>query len=64
MKLEQIISALQARKGHGLWHKIAKESGVHYDTVARIARGSIVSPGIQTVERLTDALRVVKAPKD
>lgn len=63
MKIERIISELQARKGSGLWRKVSSVSGVHYDTVARIARGAIKNPGALTLEHLEQAFRVVKAPK-
>lgn len=56
MPLEKLVAALQARKGDGSWHLIAKTSAVHYDTVARIARGAIANPGAKTVDRLAKAI--------
>lgn len=57
MNLDEVIAALQAGKGSGLWADVAKASGISYDTVARIARGFIGNPGARTVEAIAKALR-------
>lgn len=59
MTLNQVTSALQEMKGHGAWLEIARATGIHYDTVARIARGAIANPSIQTVEKLAAAIALV-----
>jgi transcriptional regulator with XRE-family HTH domain len=56
MKLSQLVAELQKLKGSGGWKRIAQISGVDYDTVARIARGSFPNPGVVTCERIEDAL--------
>jgi hypothetical protein len=54
--LSAIITGLQAIKGEGRWKSISKASGVHYDTVARIARGDLKAPSVLICERISDAL--------
>ena len=56
MNFEQVITALQAGKGSGLWSEVSRTSGISYDTVARIARGFIANPGVPTVEAIAKAL--------
>lgn len=63
MSLDQVISALQQRKGTGAWRDIAKHAGVHYDTVARIARRKWENPSVGTVAKLSAAIRAVKVAK-
>lgn len=63
MKLEHVISTLQAHKGDGAWQFIAARSGVSYDTVARIARGAIKNPGALTIEKLGGAIKALNAIK-
>lgn len=67
MKLEQVKAALQSLKGDGAWRSIAVRSEIHYDTVARIARGAIKNPSAQTVEKLGEAIahlrRSVRKPE-
>ncbi|WKB52996.1 hypothetical protein [Eleftheria terrae] len=64
MTLDQLISRLQAMKGSGGWRRLAKQSGVDYFTVARIARREIANPGMRTCERLMAALPPEVAPSD
>lgn len=54
--LSAIISGLQAIKGEGRWQEIAKECGVSYSLIARIAQGKIRGPSIVACERISDAL--------
>jgi hypothetical protein len=54
--LSAIITGLQAIKGEGRWKAISKASGVHYDTIARIARGKLKGPSVLICERISDAL--------
>lgn len=56
MKFDDVLKTLDARKGDGTWLAVAKLSGLHYDTVARIARGKMESPSVQTVEKIVAAL--------
>lgn len=60
MKLEQVKAALQSLKGDGAWRSIAGRSEIHYDTVARIARGAIKNPSAQTVEKLGEAIAHIR----
>lgn len=60
MTLHQVVESLQRLKGEGAWIDIARSTGIHYDTVARIARGAIKNPGIGTVEKLAAALALVE----
>lgn len=59
MKLSELVVQLQKLKGTGAWGRIAQLSGVDYDTVARIARGSFENPGVVTCERIEEALTIV-----
>lgn len=61
MKLDQVIAALQAHKGDGAWQIIATRSGIHYDTLARIARGAIADPSARTVEKIADAIQFIES---
>lgn len=63
MKLDEIKAGLQSLKGRGAWLEIAKRTGIHYDTVARIARGAIGNPTTQTVEAIAEALVWLQAEK-
>lgn len=57
--LAAIRTALEVRKRTGSWYRIAKAASVPYDTLARIARGEIKSPGIQLCERIDAAIDAV-----
>jgi hypothetical protein len=52
--MDDVMSALRVDLGRarGLWPKIAGDTGVNYFTVARIARGTTVSPQIDTFQKL------------
>lgn len=63
MRLNELKAALQALKGDGAWQVIATRSGIHYDTLARIARGDHDDPSVRTVEKIADALQWLKAVK-
>lgn len=63
MKFDELLLALQKRKGTGDWRELAKRAGVSYDTLVRIARGDIPSPGIRTVEALSNALEAPAEPE-
>jgi transcriptional regulator with XRE-family HTH domain len=56
MRFDDVMAALQRCKGGGAWAAIAEKSGVHYDTVARIARGKMSAPGVLVVEKIADAI--------
>lgn len=56
MKFADVLAALNESRGKGLWQEVAREAGVHYDTVARIARRDMPTPSVQVVESLAAAL--------
>lgn len=60
MKFDDVLKALDARKGDGTWLAISKLAGIHYDTVARIARGDMPTPSVRTVEKIADALEMLR----
>jgi transcriptional regulator with XRE-family HTH domain len=55
--IELIMEAL--RKKRGQLAKISRESGVPYDTLAKIAQGKIKNPGIENVQHLMDYFGIV-----
>lgn len=55
MKHTELLAALAARKGDGTWADIARLAGLHYDTIARIARGDMV-PTMVVAERIIAAM--------
>lgn len=59
MKFDDVLKTLAAHKGGGTWAAVSKLSGVHYDTVARIARGKMETPSVQTVEKIAAALETL-----
>lgn len=60
MKFDDVLKVLDAHKGDGTWLAVSKLSGVHYDTVARIARRTMKTPSVTNVEKIADALRLLK----
>lgn len=56
MKFDDVLRVLHDHKGDGTWLKVAKATGLHYDTVARIARRDMEAPSIQSVEKIESAL--------
>lgn len=60
MKLDQVIAELQALKGTGEWFEIAKATGIHYDTLARIARRK-VTPRVDNVEKIVEVIAAIHA---
>lgn len=63
MRFDDVLKALEAHKGDGTWAVVADKAGVHYDTIARIARGKLKSPSVQAVERISAALEQIAADK-
>ena len=63
MKFADVLKALAACKGGRDWALVAEMSGMHYDTLARIARGDIGNPGVLAVEKIAAALEKIKATK-
>lgn len=63
MRFDEVLGRLRAVKGDGAWLEVSKRAGVHYDTVARIARGAIPAPSVVIVERIADALTAIEAGK-
>lgn len=55
--MELIMVAL--RKKRGQLGKIARESGVPYDTLAKIAQGKIKNPGVDNIQLLMDYFGIV-----
>lgn len=64
MRLDDLRAALQGMKGSTEWRRIATETGIHYDTIARIARGAIKQPSVQTVESIERALKPSERPAE
>lgn len=56
MRYEELLKALDDCKGDGTWKEVSKLAGIHYDTVARIARRDMAQPSVQVCERISDAL--------
>jgi hypothetical protein len=52
-----VISGLQKRKS--TWPAIARETGVPYPTIGKIARREIKDPGVTSVETLARHLRLL-----
>jgi predicted transcriptional regulator len=48
--IADIAARLQKQKGR--WRQLAKQSGVPYFTLTKIARGTITNPGIDTVNKI------------
>ena len=63
MKFADVLKALAARKGGRDWALVAEMAGMHYDTLARIARGDIGNPGVLAVEKIAAALEKIEAAK-
>lgn len=57
MKFDEVLKALDAHKGDGTWPEVSRRTGLHYDTVARIARGAMERPSVQNVELIAGALQ-------
>lgn len=56
MRLKNLVK-LRKQKG---WtqEKLARESGISYNTLIKIERGGIDNPKIETVIKLADALKI------
>lgn len=52
---DYVLDRLQATKG--TWPAVAKQAGVSYRTLKKIATKSTVSPGIKNLERLASYFR-------
>jgi len=63
MTFAETLQALDERKGDGSWREIARRAGLHYDTVARIARGGMKNPGVKVVEAIGLAIDAIDAEK-
>lgn len=53
--LDSVITELKARSG--TWPTIARESGVPYKTLQKVAYRDVRDPGISIVEKLAKYLR-------
>jgi transcriptional regulator with XRE-family HTH domain len=63
--LDSVLAGLQAHKGK--WPDLAREAGVDYSWLTKLAQGRINDPGIQKIQRLADAMgheRAGPAPSD
>ena len=54
-----VLEMLDARKGE--WRDIARDSGVPYSTLCKIAQGHIPSPSVHTIQSLHDFLTQSRA---
>jgi len=59
--METLRAGLDGAKGR--WPRIAEDIGVDHSTIARIARGEIETPRIDTVEKIQGWLREHAAPE-
>lgn len=64
MEYQDLLRRLESIKRTGKWNDVAKLAGIPYDTVAKVARGFIKYPTVQTVEKIAKALEKlgIKAP--
>ena len=53
--LREVRELLHARKGD--WPALARQAGVPYSTMSKIAQGFIENPRIETVDKLLAVLR-------
>lgn len=53
--LDSVVAYLQTVKGR--WPQIAKETGLTYDWIVRVADGRISDPGVQKIQLLYDYAR-------
>lgn len=61
MTLSQLRDWLAQNKNGHRWADVAKRSGVPYNTVARVARGAVESPGVLMVEQMCIAIAAIEA---
>ena len=54
--LDAVLAGLQDRKGE--WPSIAKETGLDYSWLTKLAQGQINDPGIKKIERLAGYLQL------
>jgi hypothetical protein len=54
-----VLAQLEARRGD--WVSIARESGVPYNTITKIAQGAIVDPRVSKLQRLANYFRAKAA---
>ena len=56
---DYVLKCLQDEKGN--WPRVAREAGVSYRTLKKIATRDTVSPGIVNLEKLAEYFRNVTA---
>jgi hypothetical protein len=56
-ELDFVLRQLQERKGS--WPQIAKETGIAYSSLSKMARGDIEDPGVRKVEVLARYFRLL-----
>lgn len=52
---EYVLQQLEISKG--TWPRIAKETGIPYKTLVKVATGETEDPGVSIVQRLADYFR-------
>lgn len=62
--VEPILSFVKRRleEKRGSWVDVARDSGVPYHTLTKIAQGQVENPRIETVQRLVDYFHDQPAP--
>jgi hypothetical protein len=64
MTFDQLLALLDTAKGTGKWREAAQVAGLHYNTVARIARGAMPRPSEDVAGRLKAAVaQVIGKPR-
>jgi len=61
MTLAQLRDWLAQNKNSQRWIDVARRSGVPYNTIARVARGAVESPGVLMVERICKAISDIES---
>lgn len=56
--LDYVVQQLQSRKRG--WPTIARDTGIPYSTVGKIARGEIRDPGVRAIETLAKHLQLLE----
>lgn len=57
-ELDFVLRQLQERKGG--WPQIAKETGIAYSSLSKMARGDIDDPGVRKIEALARYFRLLQ----
>lgn len=60
--LQSVLEELQARKGQ--WPALARQAGVDYSWLTKLAQGRIRDPGVVKIQRLADVMAAEADPVD